>query len=197
MNPRAPNPYQPTSSQLSAFPFASRLNPQQAPLFYSATDEFREENDEEEHEREIADYYALQKSRRQLGASDMQASSDVDAGSGSSLHGASSHGEGSRDQGPGRPGGIKSSWHGGVPSSRQKGPELEDLAESAETQLGNLNLSQLSEPNPMVDVGLEDTLRSEYDDDPPEDLIENPPSVQQLRKTQPATGTNYDSEDSE
>ena len=48
----------------------------------------------------------------------------------------------------------------------------------------------------MVDVGLEDTLKSEFDDDPPEDLIENPPSVQQLRK-QPPNRDDYDSEDSE
>src|SRR5712675_2025341 len=85
LNPRAPNPYQPTSSQISGFPFPSRLNPQQAPLFYSATDEFREENDEEEHEREIADFYALQRSRRQLGGSDLKESSEAGEGSGSSL----------------------------------------------------------------------------------------------------------------
>jgi len=38
--------------------------PGQRASFYSAKDEFRKENDEEEHEREIADYYALQRSRR-------------------------------------------------------------------------------------------------------------------------------------
>ncbi|KIW90603.1 uncharacterized protein Z519_08386 [Cladophialophora bantiana CBS 173.52] len=195
LNPRVPNPYQPTSSQLSAFPFASRLNPQQAPLFYSATDEFREENDEEEHEREIADYYALQRSRRQLGASDLHASSDVDAGSGSSLNGTSSHGEDSRDRSLARPGGIRSSWHGGAPNPRRKGTELADLAESAESQPENP--VPASERNPMVDVGLEDTLRSEYDDEPPEDLIENPPSVQQLRKQSPRTEDEYDLEGSD
>ncbi len=194
-NSRAPNPYQPTSSQLSGFPFASRLNPQQAPLFYSATDEFREENDEEEHEREIADYYALQRSRRQLGASDLHASSDVDAGSGSSLNGASSHGEDLRDRGPGRPGGIRSSWHGGAPNTRRKGTELENLAESTESQLDNL--STVSEGNPMVDIGLEDTMRSGYDDEPPEDLMENPPSVQHLRKQAPKPDDEYDSEASD
>ncbi|EXJ60553.1 hypothetical protein A1O7_04706 [Cladophialophora yegresii CBS 114405] len=192
LNPRAANPYQPTSSQISSFPFASRLNPQQAPLFYSATDEFREENDEEEHEREIADYYALQRSRRQLGASDLRASSEIDGGSGSSVVGASSHGDESRDRGPGRPGGIRSSWHGGVPNPRRKGTDLENLAESTESQLDNP--SPESERNLMVDVGLEDTLRSGFDDDPPEDLMENPPSVQQLRKQPPKVDDDYDSD---
>ncbi|ETI24607.1 hypothetical protein G647_03976 [Cladophialophora carrionii CBS 160.54] len=195
LNPRAANPYQPTSSQISGFPFASRLNPQQAPLFYSATDEFREENDEEEHEREIADYYALQRSRRQLGASDLRASSEVDGGSGSSLNGASSHGDESRDRGPGRPGGIRSSWHGGAPNPRRKGTDLENLEESTESQLDNL--SPESERNLMVDVGLEDTLRSGFDDDPPEDLMENPPSVQQLRKQPPKADHDYDSDESD
>lgn len=195
LNPRVPNPYQPTSSQLSAFPFASRLNPQQAPLFYSATDEFREENDEEEHEREIADYYALQRSRRQLGASDLKASLDIDDESGSSLNGASSHGEDGLNQTLGRGGGIRSSWHGGAPNTRRKGPALEDLAESTESQPENS--SPISERNPMVDIGLEDTLRSDYDDEPPEDLMENPPSVQQLRKPGPGTHDKYDSEDSD
>ncbi|KAJ9499945.1 hypothetical protein H2202_004335 [Exophiala xenobiotica] len=192
LNSRVPNPYQPTSSQLSAFPFASRLNPQQAPLFYSATDEFREENDEEEHERDMADFYALQRSRRQLGASDLKASADAGDGSGSSLHGDSTHGEDSRDRGTRRGGGIRSSWHGGVPSSRRRGPGLEDLAESAEAEAGR------SSPNAsrthMVDIGLEDTLRSEYEDDPPEDLMEDPPSIQHLRTPRPTRKDEYDSD---
>ncbi|KIV86152.1 hypothetical protein PV11_01784 [Exophiala sideris] len=192
LNTRTPNPYQPTSSQISAFPFASRLNPQQAPLFYSATDEFREENDEQEHERDLADFYALQRSRRQLGASDVKALSDNGDGSESSLNGGSSHGEDTRDQTPGRGGGIRSSWHGGAPGSRRRAPGLADLAESTESQAHDASPS--ASRTHMVDIGLGDTLRSEYDDEPPEDLMEDPPSVQQLRKPAPA---DYDSEDSD
>ncbi|KAI1615526.1 hypothetical protein EDD36DRAFT_433037 [Exophiala viscosa] len=192
LNTRNPNPYQPTSSQISGFPFASRLNPQQAPLFYSATDEFREENDEQEHERDLADFYALQRSRRQLGASaDLKASSDAGDASESSLNGASSHGEDTRDS-PGRGGGIRSSWHGGAPSSRRRAPRLGDLVESTESQAQNASPS--ASRTHMVDIGLGDTLRTEYDDEPPEDLMEDPPSVQQLRK--PALA-NYDSEGSD
>ncbi|KIW42836.1 uncharacterized protein PV06_06345 [Exophiala oligosperma] len=180
-NTRVPNPYQPTASQLSAFPFASRLNPQQAPLFYSATDEFREENDEEEHERDMADFYALQRSRRQLGASDLQASSDAGEGSEDSINGESSHRDDVHELGMRRGGGIRSSWHGGVRSSRRRGPGLEDLAESADSVESDPATASRASRTRMVDVGLEDTLRSEYDDEPPEDLMENPPSVQQLR----------------
>lgn len=196
LNPRIPNPYQPTSSQLSTLPFASRLNPQQAPLFYSATDEFREENDEEEHEREIADYYALQRSRRQLGASDLKESSDVGNGSGSSIiNGTSSHEELPRDTSSRRAGGIKSSWHGGGTGQRKRSPELEDLAESTESYPEPS--SPTSSRGRMVDVGLEDTIRSEYDDEPPEDLMENPPSVQHLRKGDGAARGAFDSDDSD
>ena len=53
--PTIGNPYQATTSQLSQFPFATRGDPAAAPLFYSATDEFREEDDEVEREREVGD----------------------------------------------------------------------------------------------------------------------------------------------
>lgn len=181
--PHVSNPYQPSSSQLSGFPFTSRLKPQPAPLFYSAADEFREENDEEEHEREIADFYALQRSRRQLGASELKESSDAGDGSGSSL-GGSGAAHGGETRAFERGGGIRSSWRGGATSGRGRGPapEMADLAESTESQREHSNADRSPARAPMVDVGLEDTLRSEYNDDPPEDLMENPPSIQQLRK---------------
>src|SRR6187402_3850164 len=58
---RLGNPYQSTSN----FNFAARYAaaPPDAPLFHSALDDFREEDDEEERERETADFFALQKSR--------------------------------------------------------------------------------------------------------------------------------------
>jgi hypothetical protein len=177
---RPQNPYQSTTSQASGFPFASRLNSQQAPLFYSATDEFREENDEEEHEREIADFYALQRSRRQLGDSGLKESSEADDQGGSSL-GDSNHSADSR-RGYRRKGGIRSSWRGEMSKSHAKRPEVEDVAESA----GSYGpASQLGMSNPLVDVGLGDTLRkSEIDDDePPDDFLENPPSIQVPRKS--------------
>ncbi|ETN36342.1 uncharacterized protein HMPREF1541_08619 [Cyphellophora europaea CBS 101466] len=181
VNPsRHHNPYQSTTSQASGFPFGSRLNPQPAPLFYSTTDEFREENDEEEHEREIADFYALQRSRRQLGESGLKESSEADERNGSSI-GDSGHSADS-DRGFRRKGGIRSSWRGDLSRSHAKRPAVEDVAESNESFAGGA--SQLGISNPMVDVGLEDTLRrSEFDDDePPDDLMENPPSVQMPRK---------------
>ena len=190
--PRAPNPYQPTSSHVSGFPFASRLNPQQAPLFYSATDEFREENDEEEHEREIADFYALQRSRRQLGDSGLKESSEAGSANGSSLEGSDR--QNAQGRGAGRTGGIRSSWRGGLSQSRAKGPQVADVSESAEADLEASELGQVPS-NLMVDVGLGDTLRSEADDEPPDDLLENPPSVQYLRKTNQPSEGDYDSED--
>lgn len=172
------NPYQPSSSQLSGFPFASRLNPPPpAPLFYSATDEFREENDEEEHEREIADFYALQRSRRQLGGSDLKESSEAADESTSSLDGSGQAGDRSRAWGRG--GGIRSSWRGGVTSGRGRGAGMEEVEESP-TRRSPETVSDST--GRMMDVVLEDTSQSDADDEPPGDLMEDPPSIQHLRK---------------
>lgn len=191
---RSTNPYHPGSSQASGFPFTSRRNPQQAPLFYSATDEFREENDEEEHEREIADFYALQRSRRQLGGSDLRESAEAEENSGSSL-GGSAQSHGSRQDALVRPSGIRSSWRGGMSTSRAIHPRVANVDESVESEMGALNLSTLESSNPMVDIGLGDTMRSDGDDEPPDDLLENPPSVQLLKKPRRLeTDAEYDSD---
>lgn len=79
-----PSPYNmpgPSSSQ-SRFPFASRLSkPPDAPLFYSATDYdddgFHSPNDEQEHERDVADFYALQRSRQAFAASGLTESDEL------------------------------------------------------------------------------------------------------------------------
>ena len=174
---RPGNPYQPSTSQAAGFPFASRLGRQDAPLFYSATDEFREENDEEEHEREIADYYALQKSRRHLGGSDLKESSETGEESNASLDANLEY----ANQQKSRVGGIRSSWRGGVTSGRIRGLSGSKLPKQKEDE-EDLTQSTRSGKGRMVDVGLEDTLRSEIDDDPPDDLMEDPPSIVQLRR---------------
>jgi uncharacterized membrane protein len=75
-----PNPHANPAASQSRFPFASRLSRQdpQAPLFYSATNDFHDEDEGDEHEREVADFYALQKSRQHFGPSNMTDSSEVD-----------------------------------------------------------------------------------------------------------------------
>ena len=175
---RRPNPYQSTASQNSGFPFASRFGQQQAPLFYSAADEFREENDEEEHEREIADYYALQKSRRQLGGSELKESSEADPDESLEETTSSTEYTSSRIT---RPRGIRSSWKGGASDSRirQKPPMSTTVEDDLEDERSE---STSNGKGKMVEIGLGDTLRSEVDDDPPDDFIEDPPSIQQLRK---------------
>ncbi|KAF7504145.1 hypothetical protein GJ744_002663 [Endocarpon pusillum] len=190
---RIGNPYQPSSSQASGFPFSSRLHPQQAPLFYSATDEFRETNDEEEHEKELADYYALQKSRRQLGGKDLEESSELeDEGSRSLV--TSDDGRETDDRGFGRGGGIRSSWRGDHKTGRGRGKDVDRMAEQIEAD-GNDARSERSSRSQarMVDVGLEDTMRSDLDDDePPQNYMDDPPSIQQfgkpLRESHPRFG---------
>ena len=177
---RRQNPYQPSSPQASGFPFASRFSQQQAPLFFSAADEFREENDEEEHEREIADYYALQKSRRHLGGGDLKESSETDADSLPGLDDANASTQYSSRR-PARTGGIRSSWRGEAAGERSRA-QASVLSDQEENVEDSRSESTSNGKGKMVDVGLEDTLRSEVDDEPPDDFMESPPSIQQLRK---------------
>lgn len=188
--PSLGNPYQTSASQLSNFPFASRSHAPSAPLFYSATD-FREENDEEEHEREVADHYALQRSRRNFGGSRLEESSEADD-SKSSLE-EIGDGRNKDERGHRRGGGIKSSWRGErsrhmVRSDRKStidygNMDRLDMADSRLTRTGK---------EKMVDVGLEsvtqNSLREQDRDDPPDDFAvemlpdDDPPSIQQFRK---------------
>ncbi|KAK0269656.1 hypothetical protein LTR91_017641 [Friedmanniomyces endolithicus] len=77
------NPYsqQPSASQ-SRFPFASRIgrtsDPSQAPLFYSTAEDFPEDNEGEEHDRDVADAWALQRSRQHFGPSNLTESSELE-----------------------------------------------------------------------------------------------------------------------
>jgi hypothetical protein len=181
------NPYQ-SASHLSNFNFTSRYSAApDAPLFHSALDEFREEDDEEERERETADYFALQRSRRVFASSRLEESAETDAeGSNASLDNSKDEdGRAVEDRGRGR--GIKSSWNGGGRSTRGRGQAPETVGEEAEDIRGD-SLRRSSEGSKgkdrMVDVGLESTTE---DDDPPDDLAvempgdDSPPAFQRFR----------------
>lgn len=186
------NPYQPVASQLSHFPFASRSLAQPAPLFYSATDEFREEDDEHEHEREIADYYALQRSRRHFGNSHLEESSELDEDGRESEASRDQH----LDRGPGgRGNGIKSSWRDERTSGRSLNSRNKFITAQTKTEEEyNGDHESASGKERMVDVGLEDTLRTELEDferdSHPSDFVEDDPPIQQFRK-QPEASSNY------
>lgn len=160
--------------------FGSRYATQDAPLFQAALE--HEEDDEEERDREAADLYALQRSRRVFAASRLEESTETENdGSHASVEGSQDYEE--RTLGD-RLRGIRSSWNGtrsytrrdrGFPEAKKDsagGPERKDSSESDEQR------------GPMVDVGLESTME---DDEPPVDLTtENPadstpPAFQKFR----------------
>ena len=160
-------------------------------MFYSATDEFIEDDDEVEHEKEVADLYALQRSRRQFVESHLEESEEGDdQGSRGSGLGQNSDGRDIDERGDTfRRGGIKSSWRGGR-SSRQIREAPAAIADEREEN----NLERVSSEGSsngkgkMVDIGLESTMRDSLDkDDPPGDLVlEMPPEdnaspIQKLR----------------
>ncbi|KAJ5506266.1 hypothetical protein N7453_005223 [Penicillium expansum] len=151
---------------------------QQAPLFFSATDEFREEDDETEREREIADFYALQRSRRHFGDSNLKESSELDDSERSGFEEESSP----YNDRPGK--GIKSSWRGeeGVFSARPF--PIDSVAEAPEHESASPSSPGSSKVRGhLVDIGLEDSLRADVDDD---QVLSNPgaqdPPVQRFRE---------------
>ncbi|KAI9816357.1 MAG: hypothetical protein M1832_005114 [Thelocarpon impressellum] len=188
--------YQPQPSRLSQFPFASRTSAA-APLFYSATDEFREEDDEVEREREVADFYALQRSRRHFGASQLQDSSEADDASRGSDGDGDADGRDSEERGLLRGGGIKSSWRGGKASARARDRTVATVDErdgsgDDERSVGGDGGKGKGR---MVDIGLESAIQSEAPPErdeahPPDDLAiemppdddDDPPPFQQFRR---------------
>ena len=155
-------------------------------MFYSATDQFREEDDEAEHEREVADFYALQRSRRQFVESRLEESSEGDDdGSRASGLGESGDGRDADERGDARRGGIKSSWRGGLSGVGGCAKAATATDEVKESTLQRVESQGSSDGRGrMVDVGL-DSITA---DDPPGDLAvempldENAPSIQQLKK---------------
>ncbi|KAJ5414450.1 hypothetical protein N7509_001077 [Penicillium cosmopolitanum] len=187
---RTGDPYRPGASQLSNFPFTSRASAQPAPLFYSATDEFREEDDETEREREIADFYALQRSRRHFGDSNLKDSSQTDEDSTNSVELDAAGGNPSYDNRPGNGKGIKSSWRGekGIPGTHHS--RIESVPERIENSPGSSSKARGN----LVDVGLEDSFRhgGSGDQSPSEIIAGGDPPIQRFREQPSLTESPFD-----
>lgn len=146
---------------------------QDAPLFHSTADEFREEDDEEERDRETADLHALQFSRRVFGVSRLDESLETEGSNDSIDESREEDGRALEDRGRGR--GIKSSWNGGRRSAMKRGlPGPETVGEEEiEDDQGyrdrhGSDVSSGGGPARMVDVGLESTMA---ESEVPEDLM--------------------------
>ncbi|KAJ5562296.1 hypothetical protein N7461_001057 [Penicillium sp. DV-2018c] len=175
---RPSNPYRSGASQISQLPFASRGSDPHAPLFFSATDEFREEDDETEREREIADFYALQRSRRHFGDSTLKDSSELE----DSERSAFDEDSAMYNDRPGNGKGIKSSWRGDKGVSATRPFPIESVAETAEHEIASTSPSSSKARGHLVDIGLVDSLRADNDDNQglPDPDAQDPP-VQRFR----------------
>lgn len=181
------NPYQ-ANSYLSNLHFASRFSTApDAPLFHSALDDFRED-DEVERERETADFFALQKSRRVFASTRLEDSSETDLeASNESLDNSRSRNRRIYEEG-GRGLGIKSSWVDNRLDARTKGQSKINIEE--EDKEKNQGNSQYSTSNNgksnMEDIGLGSI--SEGDDVPDQYQAEasskgSPPAFQDFLST--------------
>lgn len=175
------DPYRPATSQISNFPFVSRTSPQSAPLFHSTAEEFREEEEETEHNREIADFYALQKSRRHFDGSYLRDSSELD------LDGQDSNVDEQQtpfcDDKFTKGKGIRSSWRGSEASYEEPGfIEREGMKAAVGRTEGYASRSNCGAGGNLVDVGLEDTLQDVRRSGSSGAGDDDPPSIQQLRE---------------
>lgn len=185
---RLGNPYQPSQSRFGGFASRYHTAPD-APLFHSALNEFREEDDEDDV-REAADFRALQHSRRVFVSSRMDDSSasENDA-SRASLDQSGEHDSRmyeDRDH-PMRLG-IKSSWNGESSfKSRSAKRNAKEEGLTASTQKNVRQNSDSDDSGKMVDVGLESTV---LDNSVPEEFLQestpidsSPPAFQQFKSS--------------
>ncbi|KAI1196006.1 hypothetical protein F5X97DRAFT_306530 [Nemania serpens] len=185
---RLGNPYQ--SSQSRFGNFASRYHTApDAPLFHSALNEFRDDDDEDDV-REAADFRALQHSRRVFVSSRMEDSSASE----NDASRTSLEQSGERDsrlyEDRDRPMGIKSSWNGESSfkgrQANRKSREEQPPASAQKDMQQNSRQNSDSDDGKMVDVGLESTV---MDNSVPEDLLletptdSSPPAFQQFKST--------------
>ncbi|KAI0862565.1 hypothetical protein F4860DRAFT_118309 [Xylaria cubensis] len=180
---RLGNPYQSSQSRFGGFASRYHTAPD-APLFHSALNEFREDDDEDDV-REAADFRALQHSRRVFVSSRMEDSSASE----NDASRASLDQSGERDsrlyEDRDRPMGIKSSWNGESSfKGRQAKRKSKEEQPTAGIQTSTRQNSESDEGGKMVDVGLESTV---IDNSVPEDLLletptdSSPPAFQQFK----------------
>ncbi|KAK4186598.1 hypothetical protein QBC35DRAFT_453154 [Podospora australis] len=173
------NPYQTGGSRYGSLAaFNSRYN-QDAPLFQPPLD--HDEEEEEERDREAADLYALQRSRRIFAAGQLDESETDNDGSRASIDQSQEY-EGTLSE---RLQGIRSSWKGTKNYNRQT-LEEEPSTRSAKGK-GHMreDSNESTDTRGMEDVGLESTIAYS---EPPADLMtetplddDSPPAFQKFR----------------
>jgi hypothetical protein len=174
------NPYQSGGSRFGQLNFASRISAaQDAPLFHSTLDEYREDDDEEERDREAADLFALQRSRRVAAASKLAESSETEPDTSRASLEHSNDGLASTYNDRGLRRGIRSSWNGtrSLNVRRSGGQDLleedEDLA--LQRSMTSTSNGDSDGKGKMVDVGLESQILDD-DYDPPASLTAETPT---------------------
>ncbi|KAI1977308.1 hypothetical protein LOZ51_006202 [Ophidiomyces ophidiicola] len=170
------NPYQPSSSHLQ-LPFG-RGSMQQAPLFHSTAGRFREEDDEQDHEREIADHYALQRSRRTFDPIQLEESSELEG---------EDEGRKSTENSFGKARGIRSSWKD-KRSSHEKcsKPSVDPVHEQKGDQDDGVQSTISKGKGKMVDIRLEDSVPNDMINIDPElasDFQDSHLSSEQFRRS--------------
>ncbi|KAI1817562.1 hypothetical protein GGS20DRAFT_574712 [Poronia punctata] len=183
---RLGNPYQPSQSRFGGFGSRYHTGPD-APLFHSALNEYREEDDEDDV-REAADFRALQHSRRVFVSSRMDDSSasENDASRASLDQSGEQDSRFYEDRDHLLRLGIKSSWNGDSSfKARQPQRNAKEEQAVAGSQRNVRQNSDSDDGGKMVDVGLDSTV---LDNSVPEEFLQDlsppdssPPAFQQFK----------------
>lgn len=132
----------------------------------------------------MADFYALERSRRQFGDSNLKDSSELEDGS-EERSGHFDEGKSPYDDRPGNGMGIKSSWRGEKGVSALNQSRIATVAEDLETESGpSSSPSGGKGRGNLVEIGLEDSLRSNHDeaDYALSEVIGDEPPIQRFRE---------------
>ncbi|KAL2126881.1 hypothetical protein VTI74DRAFT_11684 [Chaetomium olivicolor] len=173
---RGGNPYQPSNSRFGSLAAFGSRYATDAPLFRATL----EHDEEDEEEREAADLFALQRSRRVFATSHLEESTETENDdSRASLERSQGNEEGTLGE---RLRGIRSSWNGTKSYSRRTLEEEDSAKDTKGKQRPQSKGSDTSRG--MEDVALDSTIASELPADfmeTPED--DQPPAFQKFMPT--------------
>ncbi|KAJ4307112.1 hypothetical protein N0V88_000489 [Collariella sp. IMI 366227] len=175
---RGGNPYQPSNSRFGSLAAFGSRYATDAPLFQATL----EHDEEDEEEREAADLFALQRSRRVFATSHLEDSTETENDdSRASLE----RSQGEEETLGERLRGIRSSWNGTKSQSRRTLEEEESTKDIKGKRKQRPQSRGSDSSREMEDVALESTIASE----PPADLFmeptedDEPPAFQKFRPT--------------
>jgi hypothetical protein len=150
-------------------------------LFFTANDDdFREEDDNGEHDREVADFYAMQRSRSQFAGVEVRKTDSSGSEEDSSRKPKTGFSRFTKQNA--RSKGLRSSWTGDdFGSSRRDAGRASQVVPMRRLSESGVSVGMSKTRDRLVDVDLASTIQEDeevMDDDVPEHFLQEPPPRQ-------------------